>query len=333
MKLKYIMILLHFFIPFIFLLLFAGILTVSDSGDSTEPSIQTGQILSEKVLSYSPTVEQYAQEYNITKYVKTLLAIMEVETHGEGIDVMQSLKYSGLKEEEKTADESIRRACEYFAQLLSNALLAGCDEKTVIQAYNYGAEYITYIAKHGKEHTFMFSKDFAAQKSNRKKVVYDNEIAIRENGGWRYEYGNMFYVSLVEQYLLADALPENISNAVIAEALKYEGWKYVWGGSSPETSFDCSGLTKWCYAKAGIALPRTAQLQYDAIQHISLDEAQPGDLVFFTGTYTSGSFITHVGIYCGNNMMFHAGNPIGYSSLNSSYWQSHIVCAGRVILK
>lgn len=114
------------------------------------------------------------------------------------------------------------------------------------------------------------------------------------------------------------------------EALKYEGWKYVYGGASPTTSFDCSGLTQWTYGKAGIKLPRTAQQQYDVTQHIPLSEAKAGDLVFFHSTYNAGSYITHVGIYLGDNRMFHAGDPIGYAYLTSSYWQQHLVRAGRI---
>ena len=82
-----------------------------------------------------------------------------------------------------------------------------------------------------------------------------------------------------------------------SEALKYEGWTYVYGGDSPSTSFDCSGLVQWCYGKAGIALPRTAQEQYNVTQHIPLSEAKAGDLVFFHSTYNAGTYITHVGLY------------------------------------
>lgn len=114
------------------------------------------------------------------------------------------------------------------------------------------------------------------------------------------------------------------------EALKYKGWKYVFGGDNPNTSFDCSGLTQWCFKKAGINLPRTAQQQYDVTQHISMNEAKPGDLVFFQGTYNSGTYVTHVGIYVGNNQMYHAGDPIGYEDLSGVYWQKHLIGAGRV---
>ena len=127
----------------------------------------------------------------------------------------------------------------------------------------------------------------------------------------------MFYVELVNQYLTVKQFSNETVQAVMNEALKYQGWKYVYGGSNPNTSFDCSGLTQWCYGKAGISLPRTAQ-------------AQAGDLVFFHSTYNTSDYVTHVGIYVGNNQMYHAGNPIGYTDLTSAYWQQHIICAGRI---
>ena len=174
------------------------------------------------------------------------------------------------------------------------------------------------------------AQSFAKEHSGGVKVDYPNSIAISMNGGWRYSYGNMFYVALVKQYLVTSQFDDETAQAIMNEALKYEGWKYVFGGSSPTTSFDCSGLVQWCYGKAGISLPRTAQAQYDATQHISLSEAKAGDLIFFHSTYNSGTYITHVGIYVGNNRMYHAGDPIGYTDLTSSYWQQHLAGAGRI---
>ena len=161
----------------------------------------------------------------------------------------------------------------------------------------------------------------------------------RETGKVRLEYGvvgesskqngNMFYVYLVRQYLASEELPADIAGKILGEAQKYEGYPYVWGGSNPQTSFDCSGLVQWCYGQAGISMPRTAQEQYEAVQNLELEEAKPGDLVFFTGTYQTQNYITHVGIYAGDGKMIHAGNPIGYSYLDSSYWRAHFVCIGR----
>ncbi|MBT9743271.1 peptidase P60, partial [Dorea formicigenerans] len=196
-------------------------------------------------------------------------------------------------------------------------------------SYNYGGGYADYVAKNGKKHSFNLAENFAKNKSCGTKVTYTNPIAVSKNGGWRYNYGNMFYVELVNQYLTVKQFSNETVQAVMNEALKYQGWKYVYGGSNPNTSFDCSGLIQWCYGKAGISLPRTAQAQYDATQHIPLSQAQAGDLVFFHSTYNTSDYVTHVGIYVGNNQMYHAGNPIGYTDLTSAYWQQHIICAGR----
>ena len=136
---------------------------------------------------------------------------------------------------------------------------------------------------------------------------------------------------MVAQYLPVANFDNDVVQAIMSEALKYQGWTYVFGGASPNTSFDCSGLIQWCYGRAGIAMPRTAQEQYNVTQHIPLSQARAGDLVFFHSTYNTANYVTHVGIYVGNNRMYHAGNPIGYADLNTSYWQSHLIGAGRII--
>lgn len=204
------------------------------------------------------------------------------------------------------------------------------DINVVVQSYNYGGGYIGYVAKNGKKHSFTLAENFARDKSGGTKVTYTNPIAVARNGGWRYGYGNMFYVELVSQYLTVSQVSGELAQKIMNEALKYQGWDYVYGGSNPNTSFDCSGLVQWCYGKAGISLPRTAQAQYDATQHIPLSQAQAGDLVFFHSTYNAGTYVTHVGIYVGNNQMYHAGDPIGYADLTSSYWQQHLIGAGRI---
>jgi cell wall-associated NlpC family hydrolase len=120
--------------------------------------------------------------------------------------------------------------------------------------------------------------------------------------------------------------------ALIAEAEKYLGYPYVWGGSTPETSFDCSGFVCWVLNQSGVANVgrTTAQGLYNLCTPVSPDEAQPGDLIFFQGTYSTSSTVTHVGIYVGNGRMIQAGNPIGYADITTSYWQSHFYAFGRI---
>lgn len=130
--------------------------------------------------------------------------------------------------------------------------------------------------------------------------------------------------------------PESYDDAAV-QALMEEverciGYPYVWGGSSPSTGFDCSGFVCWAFTKSGVhSLPRTtAQGIYNQCTPISPSAAEPGDIIFFTGTYRSGTPVTHVGIYCGNGVMAHAGDPVKYSSVNSPYWQSHFYGFGRI---
>ena len=116
------------------------------------------------------------------------------------------------------------------------------------------------------------------------------------------------------------------------EATKYIGMPYVWGGSNPTTSFDCSGFICWSYTKSGVYnLSRTtAQGIYNQCVPISEDEAKAGDLVFFEGTYDSVGDVSHIGIFLGNGKMLHCGSPIGYANLETAYWQKHLYGYGRL---
>lgn len=120
--------------------------------------------------------------------------------------------------------------------------------------------------------------------------------------------------------------------ALIREAEKYLGYPYVWGGSSPSTSFDCSGFVCWVLNQSGVASVgrTTAQGLYNMCTPVSAANAKPGDLIFFTGTYKTSDTCTHVGIYVGNGMMIHCGNPIQYASINTTYWQNHFYAFGRI---
>lgn len=315
---------------FCIFLLFGLIMSVDEDEDQGKTVSLGGANLSAEVLAYQSMVEKYCKKYGIEGYVNYILAIMQVETGGKGNDVMQCSESLGLPANTLGVEESIEQGCKYFSQLLANAEAKGCDIDTVVQAYNYGGGYTLYVEKNGKVHTFELAEKYACNKSNGAIVTYKNSIAVAKNGGWKYSYGNMFYVELVHQYLYAAEFDDETVQAIFDEALKYQGWKYVYGGSNPNTSFDCSGLVQWCYGKAGISLPRTAQEQYDVTQHISLSQAKAGDLVFFHSTYNAGTYVTHVGIYAGNNKMYHAGDPIGYTDLTSTYWQSHLIGAGRI---
>ena len=129
-----------------------------------------------------------------------------------------------------------------------------------------------------------------------------------------------------------EALEDEAFAAIIKEAEKYLGFPYVWGGSSPATSFDCSGFVSYVYNNCGIGWS-FGRLSAEGIRqicsYVSPADAKPGDLIFFEKTYnTTGA--SHIGIYVGNHTMLHCGDPIQYTSISSDYWQSHFLQFGRL---
>ncbi len=146
-------------------------------------------------------------------------------------------------------------------------------------------------------------------------------------------YVNRYYSTEYENYEIpADALSDPQFAAMMEEAEKYLGYPYVWGGSSPLTSFDCSGFVSWVVNNCGVGwnIGRLGASGLLGIcTRVSSSNVRPGDLVFFEGTYdTTGA--SHVGIYVGNNRMIHCGDPIQYADLSSSYWQQHFLAYGRL---
>lgn len=128
-----------------------------------------------------------------------------------------------------------------------------------------------------------------------------------------------------------DSYDDATVQALMTEANKYLGMPYTFGGTPP-SSFDCSAFVCWVFSNSGMHdLPRTtAQGIYDQCTPVSAADAKAGDIIFFTGTYNAGRPVTHVGIYCGNGTMVHCGDPIQYTSINTSYWQSHFYGFGRL---
>ena len=287
------------------------------------------QLLSDNTISYTQDVKDAAVNEQIEDYVNYLLAIMEVESHGIGTDVMQSSESAGLPPNSfKTPQESIAQGAKYFASCVMKASEKECDINTAIQAYNYGTGFIDYVAENGKAYTLDLAIAFAEEKSGGKQVAYKNQIAIDYNGGWRYAYGNMFYAQLVNQYIY------NYDNAtvqkIIDEAMKYSGWDYISGGSSPDDGgFDCSGLVQYVYGEAGINLPRLEKDQYEACEEIEAENIQPGDLIFYKNETSNGE-IGHVAIYIGNGKVFEAGDPIGIYSATDEWHTSNQLHIGRV---
>ena len=159
-------------------------------------------------------------------------------------------------------------------------------------------------------------------------------IYLESKGNRDYLFADDIYANESESpgYMIpGEALTDETFRKLITEAEKYLGYPYVWGGSTPQTSFDCSGFVCWVFRNSGVyPLSRTtAQGIYDQCARISPQGAKPGDIIFFKGTYNT-SEVSHVGIYVGNGMMIHCGSPIQYTSVNTNYWQSHFFAYGRL---
>lgn len=304
----------------------AGVIT--NTVNKVSSGIRT-YLLSENTISYSDDLREAATDNEILNYVNYLMAIMEVESHGEGSDPMQSSESAGLPPGSFTdPKDSIRQGAYYFAGCLSLANENGCDLMTAVQAYNYGTGFINYVADNGGQYTLELAISFAKERSSGIQVDYSNQIAVDYNGGWRYAYGNMFYAQLVNQYIYS--YEDEAVQKIVDEAMKYYGWEYSWGGSNPDEGFDCSGLVQWCYAAAGIELPRTSREQYDWCEEISVDDIVPGDLLFYQNE-SSGGEIGHVAIYIGDGKVYEAGDPIGVYDNNDNWHQENLLYAGRII--
>ena len=160
-------------------------------------------------------------------------------------------------------------------------------------------------------------------------------VLLQTNGNRPDIFGDDIYAvtgEYTDYDIPGEALTDTRFANMIREAEKYLGYPYVWGGSSPSTSFDCSGFVSYVINNCGNGWSvgrLTANGLMGVCDIIPRSSAKPGDLIFFQGTYdTSGA--SHVGIYVGNGMMIHCGNPISYASIESSYWQSHFYCFGRI---
>jgi hypothetical protein len=230
MKLKYLTSVGIVLSLFFSLMLFFVVIT-ADSEDSTtnQTAVTGGVTVSSEVLKHKSLVEKYCKKFGIEEQVNTILAIIQVESGGTAVDVMQSSESLGLPPNSLSTEESIKQGCKYFSELLATAEKLGCDADSAIQSYNYGGGFLPYVAAHGKKYTYELAACFSKEKAGGKKVPYTNPIAVPINGGWRYAYGNQFYVLLVKQYLSPAHFDNKTVQIIMDEALKYEGFPYVFG--------------------------------------------------------------------------------------------------------
>ena len=263
--------------------------------------------------------------------------------------------YYGYRKNPSTGNEEFHRGVD-IAVPTGTTVYAAHDGTVTAAAYD--SHYGNYVAIEIDGYTTKYAHMDSISVSAGQEVEKGAVIGTTGNTGsstgshlhieclYDGEYYNpLFYFDVGEGTLYGEApggLPGNAIppdayddasvQALMEEAAKYLGFPYVWGGSSPSTSFDCSGFVCWVFTNSGVHnLPRTtAQGIYDQCTPVSASDAKAGDIIFFTGTYNSAGAVSHVGIYCGNGTMIHCGDPISYASINSSYWQSHFYSFGRL---
>lgn len=173
---------------------------------------------------------------------------------------------------------------------------------------------------------YMMSEDQLSMYS-----AYMSTLGNREDLFPGSQYVDKYITNPPDDYTVNPAyLSDEKFATLLTEAEKYLGYPYVWGGSNPSTSFDCSGFVSYVLTNSGLVNTGRlgAQGLYNVCTPVSSSDAKPGDLVFFVGTYDTPG-VSHVGIYVGDGVMLHCGDPIQYSSINTSYWQSHFYAFGR----
>ena len=211
------------------------------------------------------------------------------------------------------------------------------DENGNLQSYEYEAEvpYTWYIC-HVELENFNLSHVPVHIMSHDQLSMYAVYMSVLGNRPDLFPgspYVNRYYYTQYEKYEIPpEALADEQFAAIIKEAEKYLGYPYIWGGSSPATSFDCSGFVSYVYNNCGLHWS-FGRLGAEGLRgmcaYVSPESARPGDLIFFEKTYdTAGA--SHVGIYVGNNRMLHCGDPIHYASIDTSYWRSHFLQFGRL---
>ncbi|PEA57248.1 hypothetical protein CON74_29870, partial [Bacillus thuringiensis] len=319
----------------------------SSSQEQISGNIGASKNLSPEVEKWRSLVEQEAAAQGMQDYVNLLLAIIQIESGGTGTrDIMQSSESAGYGRPNvfQTEEESVRQGVKHLKECLLalKAFNMGYENniKALAQAYNYGNYFATWLGKRGGEYNLEVAEEYsrtvvAPSLGNTTGITtsYVNETSLRVGKPYRYvDGGNFHYGELISEYIGGPGA--NISGdfkTVLTEIEKFQGWPYVWGGKNPTQGFDCSGLTSWGLKQIGIDLPSYALSQYELTTPINPSEAQPGDLIFFKGTYGGPDHISHVGFYIDENTMYDSENAgIGYHSWKTPYWQQHFAGIHRI---
>ncbi|MFK9119510.1 lysozyme family protein [Peribacillus frigoritolerans] len=295
---------------------FALFISISLGGEDQFESGMSGEgaggmpRVSSEVMRYEPLIRKYAEQNGVGEYVGLIMAMIQQESGGRELDVMQSSESIGLSPGAITDPEySIKVGVKHFAEVMEQAK---GDVNLALQSYNFGNGFIGYALERGG-----YSKEVAIQFSLR--------MAARE--GWS-RYGDVNYVEHVMQYyndgngsvvVMGDGSQSFDVEEVHNIMKQYLGRPYVWGGRTPAAGgFDCSGLLEYAFAQVGMDMYGTAQSQYNKTKPVPEDQIKPGDFVFFS-TYKPGA--SHVGMYVGNGLFINANSSGGTSYSSVEEWK------------
>ena len=171
------------------------------------------------VLQHREMLERVAKEKGLSSDLEVLYAIMNVESGGRLRDVMQSSESMGLPVNTLDTEDSIEQGLSYYKELKEKTRELSLDDKSLWQAYNYGIGFLYYVKEHGGQYQDSLAEDFAMEQSGGKLVAYKNKLAIAENGGYRYQYGNMFYARLIEENILRNREKNKMEFSIVNKIL------------------------------------------------------------------------------------------------------------------
>lgn len=302
---------------------FTGLVIESQNTSNRNDYTATG--LSQEVIALREEFLAAMKEIRMPEtYIDLLLAICMQESGGRVEDVMQSSESLGYPPNTITKSESIKQGVKVLwgnIQAIGESKVEEQEDrlKTAVQAYNFGGGFIGYTEGNDHKYTKELAVSFSA------KYVQIN--------GWS-SYGDVNYIEHVWRYLQGQTAPPDVGDfePILASILPFEGQLYVFGGKNPTTGFDCSGIVSWAYAQHGISFPSYTVTQWELTVPVSLDEAKPGDLIFFKGTYGAPDFISHIEFYVSDTLMYGSNSSgVGYHNWQDSYWQQHFAGIRRLV--
>ena len=266
-------------------------------------------------------------EINHNPYVLTSYLTVMYEDYSRS-EVQSALKELCDRQYELTMKEEVETRTREVSYTETDPMTGEVKHKTRRESYSYYI--LNVILKNKSMEVAVAASGLTADQQERYGILLETK------GNRAYLFADDIYANATGDYLKYDIPGEALTNEkfanMVREAEKYLGMAYVWGGDSPSTGFGCSGFISYVLNHCGNGWNvgrQTANGLKNMCAIIPADAAQPGDLIFFQGTYdTPGA--SHVGIYVGNGMMLHCGNPISYASINTKYWKQHFYCFGRI---